>query len=288
MWVVYSFLTAFLETAKDVVGKKGAQRSDEYITIFAQQLVAVIVMAFLLAFVKPIQILPIFWFGVAINGVAGPLGSLLYFRAVKLSPFSVVLPLLSFNPIFTGLLAYIIDGRVPSFFGWIGILLVCSGLYISRLSREALKKGIWYPLTSIRYEPGALPMLGTAFIWGISAHASRIAISASSPLVTLVVSSALGVVVLFFLMRRSLHAVYVSVFAHKKLLLPFGIFHALSDLSLFTAMTTGIVPYIIPIKRTNIIWSSLVGSVVFGEKLTKFKLVGLILILSGIFAILTF
>ncbi len=56
---------------------------------------------------------------------------------------------------------------------------------------------------------------------------------------------------------------------------------------MYTALSTGLTVYVVSIKRTNMLWSSLMGKILFGESVGKIKIIGLLLMLLGIGAILT-
>ena len=54
-----------------------------------------------------------------------------------------------------------------------------------------------------------------------------------------------------------------------------------------SALAIGFTPYVISIKRTNIVWSSLMGKLIFSESLGRIKIAGLITIFLGIVLIIT-
>ncbi len=172
MWPLFAFTTAFLETAKDVVGKQGAQKTNEYMTAFAMQFFEAILLSGVLLFVGIPIIQPMFWVVLLGFCITIPSASILYMRAIKLSPLSISIPMLAFNPIITAFLAVFFDHRFPSPLGWAGIGLVCIGLYCLRLTKDVIKKGLWYPLLRILDEPGAVAMLGVSLIWAVGAHLS--------------------------------------------------------------------------------------------------------------------
>lgn len=53
-----------------------------------------------------------------------------------------------------------------------------------------------------------------------------------------------------------------------------------------TALATGITPYVISLKRTNILWSSLMGKLLFKDELNIIKASGLIIMLGGVIMII--
>ena len=285
MWPLFAFATAFLETAKDVVGKQGAQKTNEYMTAFAMQFFEAILLSGVLLIVGIPVIQPMFWVVLLGFCITIPSASILYMRAIKLSPLSISIPMLAFNPIITALLAVFFDHKFPSPLGWTGIGLVCIGLYCLRLTKDVIKKGLWYPLFRIIDEPGAVAMLGVSFIWSVGAHLSTAAVRTSSPLFAVWAGAVVGATILFVIMQN--RGGSFSLFQKNAgKLISLGVIDGLSNLAMYTALSTGLTVYVVSIKRTNMLWSSLMGKILFGESVGKIKIIGLLMMLLGIGAIL--
>lgn len=286
MWPLYALLSAFFETAKDVVGKSASNKTNEYVTAFSLQFFGAIILIPVLFWYGIPSINPRFWFVLFGFCFTIPLAAILYMRAVKLSPLSVSVPILAVNPIFTALNAVLFDNKFPTFQGWSGIILICIGLYLFRLEKSLLHKGILYPFVRLRTEPGAVAMLGVAFIWSIGAHLSKASVAYSSPLFAGWAGMAVGSVVLFMIFHKKIIEQYSSIRTHFLALAALGIIDVLSILSMYTALSSGLTAYVIALKRTNILWSSVYGMLVLKEHFEIAKLFGLVSLLSGIVLLL--
>ncbi len=291
MWVFYSFLTAILQTVRDVVGKKASKNVDEYLMTFGIQFFGLLIMIPFVIFTGIPDIKPQFWIAVIGGMITIPLGNILYMRAVKLSPISLVVPLLAFTPIFTALLAVFSEGKFPNWLGWVGITLVVIGLYSLRLDREVMKKGLFTPFTKIKDEPGSLAMLGTTVVWSIGANLSKLlVVNSGSPIFSAFTGVLIGSVTMFLIIAWREKFKLASTFKKVKdnildlSMLGGGV--TLSNLAMYAALAQGFTPYVISIKRTNMVFSSIAGKFFFKEELSKNKVFGIILMFVGLISII--
>lgn len=286
MWIVYSFLTAFIETGKDVLSKKSTKITNEYVSSFALQFFAALVLLPIVLFQGIPHIKPEYWLAMVFIAMGIPAWSLLYMKAVKISPLSVSIPMLAFNPIFTALFSIFFDKRWPSFYGWLGIILICLGLYFLRLKSETIKKGILYPILNIKNEPGALAMLGVAMIWSIGTHINKIVVDASSPLFFAFSATFVGAVILFVIAKLKGKFSVSTIRENFFQLGPIGVLNGFSELALGLALGVGYTPYVISIKRSSILWTSLAGKFLFKDTISKINFFGLALMFLGIIFII--
>ena len=286
MWIIYSFLSGFLVTSRDILGKKFSQRTDEYVTAFAIQFFGFLLFLPIVLLVGIPEIKPMFWWALLGSAVTIPLGNILYMRAVKLSPLSVVVPLMAFNPFFTTLIAFFVEGKLPNLLGWIGVILVVIGLYLLRLNKEILKQGWLAPLKQIKNEPGSIAMLGVTLVWALGASIGKLKVVNSSALFSTFTGSVVGSIILFFILllrfklkfKPVVKMLQKNVFGFSSL----GVGIGLSNLTMYAALAQGFTPYVISIKRINILISALAGKIFFKEKLSKSKILGICLMFAGL------
>jgi drug/metabolite transporter (DMT)-like permease len=115
---------------------------------------------------------------VALNVIA----NLLYFRAVAVSPFSQMVPLLALTPVFAALAAVPLVGEVPGPRVWVGILMVTSGAIALQVPSAARGGGVLAWIRAFRAEPGALPMSGVAILWALATALDKASIAFAEPL----------------------------------------------------------------------------------------------------------
>jgi drug/metabolite transporter (DMT)-like permease len=290
MWILYSFLSASLETVRDVLGKKVSQDTDEYLTAFGIQFFGLLLLLPLVLMVGIPEIKPAFWWALLGGAITVPTGNVLYMKAVKSADISMVVPMLAFNPFFTALVAIFFTKTFPSFWGWLGILIVGVGLYILRLDKKILGKGILEPLLQVRHDSGALAMLGVALVWSFGANISKVLVINSSPLVSALSGVVVGTITLgsVVLIRNSFQTqVLVRQIKQNFLSLSMlGFAVGLSNVAMSMAFVSGFTPYVISIKRTNMIFSSVASKIFFKESLSKNKIFGILLMFSGLVLII--
>lgn len=286
MWIILSFLSAFSSTAKFIIGKVSTNNSNDLVAAFSMQFFAAIV---LLPFVISAGIPKLtssYWLSLLGLIVTIPAWSLLYIKALKLSPLSVSVPMLAFNPVFTAFLAIFFDKRLPDFFGWLGIIFIGLGLYLSRVDERFFKEGPLYPFKKIGKEKGALAMLGVGFIWSIGAYFSKINSLGSSPLFFAFSSTLIGSIILFIFSRKKNVLHFNDLKNNFSNLALLGVANGAGELSFGAALSYGFTPYVVSIVRTSILWSSLAGWLFFKEKFTRVKAIGLILMFLGVLLII--
>ncbi len=115
---------------------------------------------------------------VALNVVS----NVLFVVAIKVSPLSLTIPLLSLTPVFTTLLAIPMLGQVPRPFQVVGIgLVVVGALALHRgPARNAGGEAVG-PWRAFVREPGSVMMAAVALMWSITPPLDKLAIDHSSP-----------------------------------------------------------------------------------------------------------
>ena len=281
MWTFLAFLSAFSSSAKFVIGKLSSTKTDEYISAFSMQFFAsIILFPFVIATGVP-EIKSLFWPSLLGLVITTSSWSILYAKALKLSPLSISVPMLAFNPIFTAIFSLFFDNKLPDVLGWLGISCIAIGIYLSRIDSR-VKKGLFYPILGIRHEPGTLAMLAVGFIWSIGAHLSKMNTLASSPLFFAFSSTLAGSLVLFLIAYFKTKVVFSQAIKHYKYALSLGAIHGFGELTFGAALSLGYTPFVVAIVRSSILWSSLIGGVLFKETFTKIKIFGLVLLFLGV------
>ncbi len=219
---------------------------------------------------------------------------LLYVEAIKISPLSMTLPFLSFTPVFLIMTSYLILGELPDKSGFVGILLVASGAYL--LNIHTIRYGILEPLRAIRRERGSLLMIVVAFIFSITSNLGKIAIQHTNPLFfsvfyIILLSIVLLPIMLFKNYRRQSEfnnrIKFSNLFKEKNFFI-IGICYAIMVISHFKAVILIEVPYMISIKRTSLIFGIIFGAIFFKETNIKEKLIGGIIMITGLVLISVF
>jgi uncharacterized membrane protein len=288
MWIIFSLLSATSESLKDTFSKIGSTKSDEYTAATALHVFTVFITLPLVLWHGIPDLKASFWWGTLGFLPITPLWSVAYMKAVKLSPLTEVLPMMAFNPIFTALLAFVFTGRGLSLLGWFGIFLISLGIYAVNLKPEIVRMGVLSPLQAAFTSKGSRYMLLVAFLWSIGAYLSQWRVAGSDPLFSTLTSGLVGITMtplLALALRKPIRL--TSYLKSGWSLLPIGIFYYLANLLSSYALLTGPVAYVFAIKRGSIVASAITGKYIFKEKLFTAKVIGLFLIIGGIFFLIT-
>ncbi len=116
----------------------------------------------------------------ALTSVVVNIGAnLAFLAALRVSPLSVTIPLLSLTPVFTTLLAIPMLGERPTPLQGLGILLVVGGAFgLNLVVEEGLSAAaIWRSWTR---EKGTLWMVMVAFLWSVAVPLDKMALERSS------------------------------------------------------------------------------------------------------------
>lgn len=283
LWLALSLLSALAQSSRDLLSKSGLRDLDEYVLAFSRNFFSLpILLPFL--FLTGIPELGVtFWLVTLVNAVLFSVASVLYMRAIKLSPLSLTVPMLAFTPLFLLLTSPLIVGEFPSYWGLGGILLIVSGTYV--LSIKDVKKGYLAPFKALGEEKGALVMLGVAVLFSLGANFFKVGLQQSDPLFFLTMFYLLSSGLTFLLTWFNPKTFNMGRDFDFKVLLGVGFFNAVMEIFVATAMQMSIVPYVISIKRTTILFSTIYGYLFFKEKRIKERLTGALTMFFGILII---
>lgn len=209
------------------------------------------------------------------------LTSLLYVRAVSLSPLSLTIPYLGFSPLVAALVALLLLAEVPSMRGWAGIFCVVTGaVLLHRRQGTPLAELLAAPFR----EPGSWRMLLVAALWGGATSIDKIAIAHGSEALLGFVMSALSSVMLLALRlgRRRGHRPAPAEAERTALLLVLAAFVAgIAVLAQFYAYQELFVAYVEAVKRAGGILSALIGVIFFHEGGLAHRIPAACLIFAG-------
>ena len=105
--------------------------------------------------------------------------NLAFIEALRRSPLSLTIPLLSLTPVFTSITAIPLLGEVPDLRQWLGIGAVVIGAFWLNFSRNAPNVSLAWK--AFLKEPGSRLMIGVALMWSLAMPLDKMAVMASSP-----------------------------------------------------------------------------------------------------------
>lgn len=131
------------------------------------------------------------------------IANLIFLEAVRISPLSLTIPMLSLTPVFTTLLAIPLLGERPGGREWLGIVAVVLGAFWLNVDRKARgsETTIWQRLGQ---ERGSRLMILVAAIWSLALPLDKLAISSASvPAHGAILNSGVALVLAAVLLLRS-------------------------------------------------------------------------------------
>lgn len=120
----------------------------------------------------PWQLPPAAWGALALSVALNVAGLLWFLQALRTSPLSLTIPLLSFTPVGATLLAWVFRGQVPSPGQWGGAFLVLGGALLL-----GLRSGSWPGFRTYLRDPGVRRMAGAALLWSLTAVVDQTALT---------------------------------------------------------------------------------------------------------------
>jgi drug/metabolite transporter (DMT)-like permease len=105
--------------------------------------------------------------------------NLAFIEALRRSPLSLTIPLLSLTPVFTALLAIPLLGEIPEPRQWWGIGAVVLGAFWLNLSRGSVSLDqAW---KAFLREPGCRLMVAVSLLWSLAMPLDKLAVAAAGP-----------------------------------------------------------------------------------------------------------
>jgi uncharacterized membrane protein len=282
-WGVLALLTAFFESAKDVLGKRSLKQGDPIVVAWAWRFLALPFLIPVAAIAGVPDLGPDFGWALFLGGSLNVMTSILYMRAIQLSDLSLTVPMVAFTPLFLLITSPVLLGEIPESRGMVGVILIVAGTYLMKVKERSA--GFLAPFRALWREPGPRWMLLVALIWSLTANIDKVGLQNSSPIfwslsINLFIACALLPTVVWRTRRTT-----PTVGAMARML-PLGAAGALTTLCQMAAISLTLVPYVIAVKRTSTIMTVLWGIFLFGEKGMKERLGGATLMVVGVILIL--
>jgi transporter family protein len=225
-------------------------------------------------------------FSAALNWVA----TLLSTQALGQADASLVTPLLTFNPAFTLLVAWITLGETPGVRQAAGVAVILLGSYL--LEIEATSTGLLAPLVVLLRRPGAMLAILASGLWGVTTVLEKLAIEhvapPSGPLValtgTLLTVALLTPGTLWRGRRADLSAPprrFGGLERHPRAFLLAALIAGIAPLFGFTAIATGLVGYVTALFKLSSVLTIVWARLFLGEGRLRQRLLGAVVMVAG-------
>lgn len=285
-WFIFALLGAFFDATYYTVIKKSLKNLNQYVLSTGVFLTTAIILLIISLFKGLPELGPLFYTSVLATGILNLVAAVLYFKALKITDLSLAIPMMSFTPVFLILTSFFIMRELPTSIGILGICLIVIGSYFLNTSKNSTK--LFDPLKAIFTNKGTLYMLVVAFLFSISTNYDKLAVQNSdaffsSAMIFLFVGISFLIISLFKAKKELINSK-----KHFSKFLLAGSILALIAISINFAFTTQIVPYVISIKRTSILFTLVYGAFLFKEKGMLRRSLGAVVMLIGALLIILF
>ncbi len=209
--------------------------------------------------------------------------TILFFRALQISPISLCMPYISFTPVFLILTGYVILGELPAVQKLIGVILIVVGSIV--MHRQLFASGLWEPIKAIWRERGCLYMLLVGLINSITNPIDKKLVGMTDAF-TQASAFGVGMVVFFTILALARRADTGKVLRGAPgWLMVAGALEAVALLFQLSSHYYIDVVITISIKRAGIILTVLLGWLIFKERDISDKLIAASVMLIGVLII---
>jgi len=282
LWAFLSILSGLGDALGFALMKK-LKGTNNSIVVWVQFAFALPFLLVLLFFNYPQKISTDVYWVVGLNGILLLITTYLLVKATQISDLSVSMPMLSLTPLFLILTSYIMLNELPTFYGFFGISLIVLGAYAIHI--KDYKKGFFEPFKALAKDKGSIYAIAAAFIWSITANLFKTGIIGSNPIFyVFAVYLFISIIMLplaFIKLKEKIGEIKINF----NILILLGVLSAFIAATAAYAISVAIVPYVIALKRSSIIFSVLLGFSLFKEKNFKHAIIGASIMFMGIILI---
>jgi drug/metabolite transporter (DMT)-like permease len=266
MWVFFALGAAVASAVSRTFIKSAAPRTGDHAIVFVRSAIAVIPSWLCLFLMGVPTVQPGFIPAVFGACIVDAMAIVCMSRSLRSASMGNAVPLLAFTPVFLLFTGHLIVAESPTLAGIAGVVVIVIGSYFLRLGRR--DGSLLTPFRLLWEGRGPRYMLGAALLFSLASPLFKRAILCSGPIFTMSVSLPLSCLLIgsFHLLTGKTFADLLPDRQNWKALLGLG--GAVFFIALFAnlAFTTGLVSYVIAIKRLSILLNILIGAMVFGER----------------------
>jgi len=209
--------------------------------------------------------------------------NLIFLEAVRISPLSLTIPMLSLTPVFTSLLAIPLLGERPGGSEWVGIVAVVLGAFWLNVDRQEASSElpIWRRLGKDR---GSLLMVLVAGLWSLALPLDKLAVAAASvPAHGTILNSGVALFLVVVLLVRPGESGFEEVRRWSGLLIALVAVSVLALGLQLVAITRVWVGLVETLKRAvGSLLALLSGGLFFGEQIDLQQVLAVLLMGAGV------
>lgn len=285
MWLFIALFSTVTNSLESILMKRNAFHFNAIIITWSLLAISSIMYLPVLIFSINSQGFPAlnqtFWIALILRIIFDSLATVLFVKAIKLAPISLVIPMTAFTPVLVIFTSFFINHLFPSVAGIIGIITILFGVYYLNFDHDT--KHLLSPFKAIGKEKGILVMLWAVLLFSLVTSLKRLGIDNSNQYFytsfAQIVWAIMFTPVAYFSSRKQFHNIFQK---HNIIaLIPIGILDATQVLTYNIALKLSIPAYVGAIRSTSILFASLFAWLAFKEKLQG-KIIPISIIVVGI------
>ncbi len=280
MWILFAFCSALFAGLTAVLAKCGIRKADSDAATAIRTIVVLIFSWLMVAIVGSFPTIGSLnaktWIFLVLSGIATGASWLCYFRALQVGDVNKVVPIDKSSTILTILLALIFLGEPVSWLKGLAVLLIGAGTFLmiekKAADKDKKEKKSWllYAVLSAVFA-SLTSILGKIGIDGVESNLG----TAIRTGVVLVMAW------LIVFIKGKQHTLRQIPGKELGFICLSGLATGASWLCYYKALQDGLASVVVPIDKLSILVSIGFSAIVFGERLSKKALLGLVLIVGG-------
>lgn len=280
MWILFAFGSALFAGLTAVLAKCGIKKTDSDAATAIRTIVVLIFSWLMVAIVGSASTIGSLsaktWIFLVLSGIATGASWLCYFRALQVGDVNKVVPIDKSSTILTILLALIFLGEPVSWLKGLAVLLIGAGTFLmiekKAADKDKQEKKSWFLYAVLSAVFASLTsILGKIGIDGVESNLG----TAIRTGVVLVMAW------LIVFIKGKQHTLKEIPGKELGFICLSGLATGASWLCYYKALQDGLASVVVPIDKLSILVSIGFSAVVFGERLSKRALLGLVLIVGG-------
>lgn len=279
VWILLALYSAVINSFVNIVIKDLGVKIDEYAAGFVRNLLTLPLFWAMVLFTGIPVIKTQFWLFIIILLPFELALTIFYQKAFKLSPVSLVVPIISLSPIFIATVSFFAFGERLTFNHLIAVACFVGGVYF--LNLKSSNKNILAPIISLFSQRGVFFMLLVAIILGITVSVGKQAIVSSSPQFFSAVYYSALTLLLFPIYKTKSKLKLKHFMKHKIQLLLLATLNPISSLLVFSAFKIGPTALVQSINSTSTLFSVILAGAFLKEIGIKKRIIASGLIILG-------
>ena len=277
MWFFAALSSAVFYSIKNILEKVFVHKVDKYILALSVRLFAMPLFLIPLLINPDLIIgfheLPLkFWLAtIYVSAIATPVEMIFFYKALQGEQISYLIPLLAFSPVITSIFGYIFFREVPSFLGFMGILLIVSSVYILNISK--VKESIFEPFKRLSGNKSVRYLSVMMISYSIGIVIDKVAISGANFYYYAFVNYLFVSINLFIIALYKAKSKLSQIRTNIKPFMAIGIIIAIYTLLRLYALQSSPSSYVASIMASSTIFTTIFGLIILKENNFKTKII---------------